>query len=74
MDDPSALQWGRSVNAAETRGGLPPSARVPRFNGAAALTLRKQWIGVLFDFPAMRFNGAAALTLRKLAHPLRRLV
>ena len=38
-----ALQWGRSVNAAETgwRGGAD-GAVVEGFNGAAALTLRKR--------------------------------
>ena len=60
------LQWGRSVNAAETRiTGGSGSGHRRRFNGAAALTLRKQ--GAEFsEFDILQgFNGAAALTLRK---------
>ena len=40
--DEIGLQWGRSVNAAETRQPACPGGHFPaRFNGAAALTLRK---------------------------------
>ena len=38
----SPLQWGRSVNAAETQPNVAAQREANRFNGAAALTLRKR--------------------------------
>ena len=63
------LQWGRSVNAAET--WSPPTQGTPStcFNGAAALTLRKRGGGGGFHASPLGFNGAAALTLRKRGYP-----
>ena len=59
------LQWGRSVNAAETRRRGSCGARPRTFNGAAALTLRKPAQQAPGATPGAPFNGAAALTLRK---------
>ena len=59
------LQWGRSVNAAETCRCHHVCASPPRFNGAAALTLRKHGRRGADRRGGFRFNGAAALTLRK---------
>ena len=60
------LQWGRSVNAAETKLKTHSGSIISRFNGAAALTLRKPSRGRRIKPRFIRcFNGAAALTLRK---------
>ena len=62
------LQWGRSVNAAETRVCTRVDwVTLARFNGAAALTLRKPRRVPSPRPRSRRFNGAAALTLRKRA-------
>ena len=60
-----ALQWGRSVNAAETRKNVTLQLHGLGFNGAAALTLRKPNPTTPRGTRPSSFNGAAALTLRK---------
>ena len=64
------LQWGRSVNAAETLSCPRRAGERVCFNGAAALTLRKRCDQGSRAQARCGFNGAAALTLRKPA-PLR---
>ena len=59
------LQWGRSVNAAETCSPPRQTCRAWGFNGAAALTLRKRGDVMATRRTWFSFNGAAALTLRK---------
>ena len=63
------LQWGRSVNAAETLSCPRRAGERVCFNGAAALTLRKRCDQGSRAQARCGFNGAAALTLRKPRRP-----